>query len=390
MRRAFVVCVVLSIVVHTAGAQAVACLWDYDTLKMERSQFPTALELITGKFLRHSSEYYHWRIKDRIARLQREPKNLALYDDLAVAYDKVSLHDKAIETILKKENLKPGLYETYANLGTFYIHSGQLEKGLEQIKRAIKINPDAHFGREVYQQLLVQYVLEIRKSGRIELPLSPTNRNGVLKRSFANFVLNRRKPSDGVDKELARAVKGILGMMRFGKFDSPILLEALGDLLGEQGKRGDRRNGGAKRLGARAYLKASHEVRDSEARGNYRRLATQTLMLQSDRGAPKSLSLARLETRFDSELVQAREWYAELESDEKQWVASGADVDSEFSRKYYEEPTLALKEPWSLFRIGLVATIVCLLVISSVLFIVLRSRRRLQSVNEDGRREIVS
>lgn len=36
----------------------VACLWDYDTLAMERSRFPSTLELITGKFLRHSPEFY--------------------------------------------------------------------------------------------------------------------------------------------------------------------------------------------------------------------------------------------------------------------------------------------------------------------------------------------
>ncbi len=37
-----------------------ACLWDTDTLQMERQRFPDALELITGKFLRHSREFYDW------------------------------------------------------------------------------------------------------------------------------------------------------------------------------------------------------------------------------------------------------------------------------------------------------------------------------------------
>ena len=34
---------------------AFGCLWDYDTLLQERSRFPDTLEIITGKFLRHSS-----------------------------------------------------------------------------------------------------------------------------------------------------------------------------------------------------------------------------------------------------------------------------------------------------------------------------------------------
>ena len=137
-----------------------ACLWDYDTLKMERSRFPTTLELITGKFLRHSPEFYQWRIEDRQRRLYNEPDNLALYDDLAVAYSKLGQQDKAIETILLKEQKHPGLYETYANLGTFYIFVGEWEKSAETIDKALAINPDAHFGRERYQKYLVEYVLK--------------------------------------------------------------------------------------------------------------------------------------------------------------------------------------------------------------------------------------
>ena len=136
-----------------------ACLWDYDTLKMERSQFPSALELITGKFPRHSKDFYEWRIADRLAKLEVDDTNLSYYDDLAVAYDKTGQHAKAIEIILTKEKIKPGLYETYANLGTFYIHSGQLKEGVQYIEQAIALNADAHFGREIYQKYVVEYVL---------------------------------------------------------------------------------------------------------------------------------------------------------------------------------------------------------------------------------------
>ena len=65
-----------------------ACLWDHDTLRQERQRFPDTLELITGKILRHSPEFYEWRIKDRLYKLEADPMNLAYYDDLAVAYEK--------------------------------------------------------------------------------------------------------------------------------------------------------------------------------------------------------------------------------------------------------------------------------------------------------------
>jgi tetratricopeptide (TPR) repeat protein len=150
---------------------ALACLWDYDTLQMENQRFPEALELITGKFLRHSPEFYQWRIADRQKKLEREPQKLEYYDDLAVAYEKTGDHKKAIETILKKDKIKPDQYETSANLGTFYIFDGQLEKSVPCIEQAIAINPDAHFGREVYQKILVEYMLSKMKDGKLTLPL---------------------------------------------------------------------------------------------------------------------------------------------------------------------------------------------------------------------------
>ncbi|MCH1440611.1 MAG: hypothetical protein L7W43_13205, partial [Rubripirellula sp.] len=56
-----------------AGFDCGACLWDRDTLVMERQRFPTALELITGKFLRHSADFYRWRVDDRRKRIEAEP-----------------------------------------------------------------------------------------------------------------------------------------------------------------------------------------------------------------------------------------------------------------------------------------------------------------------------
>ena len=38
------------------------CGWDWDTIQMEKQQFPTVHELITGKFLRHSPEELAWHL----------------------------------------------------------------------------------------------------------------------------------------------------------------------------------------------------------------------------------------------------------------------------------------------------------------------------------------
>jgi tetratricopeptide (TPR) repeat protein len=328
---------------------AMACLWDYDTLQMERSRFPTTLELITGKFLRHSQEFYEWRIRDRIEKLRSEPDNLAYYDDLAVAYEKTGQHQKAIDTILAKDARKPGLYETEANLGTFYIHSGQLDKGLVHIGRALHINPEAHFGREKYQKLLVEYVLSRRKDGQTKLPLMCEYANDRtkadplvdLRAGFASFVfpVKENEQSKFTDATLREpAIQGVLGMMKFGNYDSPILLEALGNLLASPF---DMTQSDAKRLACRAYLKASYEVSDPEAKKDYRAMAGTVLRMQTRHPLTTDrLPLEELEATFRQELDDAHEWYENLRNNELTWIQEGKDPEYEFTRTYYEEPTV--------------------------------------------------
>jgi tetratricopeptide (TPR) repeat protein len=324
-----------------------ACLWDYDTLMMERVRFPTTLELITGKFLRHSKEFYEWRIQDRQKKLAQDPNNLAYYDDLAVAYDKLGQHEKAIETILAKDQIKPGLYETEANLSTFYIHAGQLEKGLEHVERAIQINPNAHFGREKYQRLLVQYIISRRHDGKTVLPLAtpPAGDEGAAVQptngDFASF-LNSGNSYGLSEADRRAALSGILGMMKFAKFDSPILLEPLGDLLARGWDGEPARD--AKLLAARAYLKASYAVDDESAKAAYRRLAEDVLELQVKNVLHAEMSLQELEQTFQKELAEAEQWYDELRQNELSWIEQGKDADLEFTKMYYDEPQVSSSE----------------------------------------------
>lgn len=319
-------------------AIAVACLWDYDTLKQERYRFPSTLELVTGKFLRHSKEFYEWRIQDRLYKLAADPSNLGYHDDLAVAYEKTGQHEKAIETMLAKEKIKPGLYETYSNLGTFHILAGDLEAGLPYIDKALAINPDAHFGRERYQKWLVEYALEKRKDGKLIFPLRPNLHEMPSGQGFTDFQLflkQRLGKEQLTEADLQQAVTGVLGMMRFANHANPLLLEALGDLLGSQ----HRPTIDAKRLATRAYLKAAYEVKDRAAQQGYRKLAEQALWMQTpDSKTRGQLHLTDLASEFDAELADAEKWYAELREREISWIRDGNDADAEFDRLYREEP----------------------------------------------------
>jgi tetratricopeptide (TPR) repeat protein len=313
---------------------AAPCLWDRDTLAQERARFPSALELITGRFPRHSEAYYRWRIEDRERRLEAGERTPELLDDLAVAHSKLGDDARAIELMATKEESFPGLYETAANLGTFHIHAGELEAGIEHIVRAIRINPEAHFGREVYQEMLARYVLARREAapeGWLPLCPEPVDQHFAERQGYWGFLLEEREVAENIEgEELGRAVAGVLGMMRFGNHDSPVLLEALSDLL-----LADFHKDG-KRLAARALLKASYAVEDEEARARYREKARTALLEQTPTPREsRSLPLEDLEADLRAELRDAETFFAELEARERFWIEEGEDVDARFADVYF-------------------------------------------------------
>ena len=355
-------------------AIAIACIWDYDTLRQERERFPTTLELITGKFLRHSKEFYEWRIKDRIAKLAADSSNLAYYDDLAVAYEMTGQHARALETILTKEKLKPGLYETHSNLGTFHILTGDFEQGLPHIDKALTINPNAHFGREIYQKWLVEYAIEKRRNGKLILPLQSSQEererdSGRVSGGFQEFVKQRLGKSVMTEADLQPAVQGVLGMMRFANHANPMLLEALGDLLSH-----GRPDVDAKRLASRAYLRASYEVRDPSAQQQFRALAEAAIHMQA------SHTLADLEAEFRGELADAETWFGELRNKEIKWIEEGKDVEAEFDCLYTLEPSVGgnwfdSALPFLLIGVGILIVIIVATTVAVVFYLKRPARR---------------
>lgn len=310
------------------GLAPCACLWDRDTITMERNEWPGTLELLAGKFNRHSKAFYEWRIENREKELATASDPLPLLDDLGVAYDKTSQHALAIATGQKALSLNTNRYESLANLGTFLIHDGQFNEGLPLLKRAVEINPKAHFGREYVQILLVEYVMTCTNAeGQVVYPLqrpdsdSPTN--------FLTYA-TQANPQPSRGKRLPKAeqrklIKGLEGMMHFGDHTHPALCEALGDLLGA---------GSTQRLQARAYLKAGQAFPEgSEPQKAYRLLAQSALTSQQNMG-----NVAQVEQYFLAEQKQGSDWFATLEKKERQWIASGDDPEAAWLRAYAKAP----------------------------------------------------
>ena len=336
--------VVMAVVIASlAPPIALACLWDRDTLAAERARRPGVLSTIAGNFPRHSEAYYRWRVRDRETRLEANGADLSALDDLVVAFDKLGDSERAVATARRALALDEDRYESQANLGTVLIHQGRWREGLSHIRRAIAINPDAHFGREVVQERVVEYVLERRIGDRVPRPLSTTEEGEVARRrgarvpircceldeaiGFASFLHGR--PGATVQA----TVEGLLGMMRFGDHRSPILLEALGDvLLAPEEPSGEVRSRAwlafdARQLAAMAYLRAGELMPGPHCNHGLCRHYRLAIGLH-DRGA------ADVRRRFRNLRRRAAALERRIERDERRWIAGGHDVDALWDRAF--------------------------------------------------------
>lgn len=209
---------------------ASACLWDRDTLREEAKGKLDTVKAITGWFDRYPAKYYEMRL-DRVTReLEQKPDSLDLHDDAGVACSRLGRHDEAIAWMTKKgevlasrrpEETKEERYRYYSNLGTFQLirwivmpekeraHDLTDLKASEAfIKQALELNPDAHFGREKFQYMLIRWLLDAQ---------------GPPEYGTANFLhleqdrmmMPRGYPGE-VDFSLEEARKGLTGLIQLG------------------------------------------------------------------------------------------------------------------------------------------------------------------------------
>jgi tetratricopeptide (TPR) repeat protein len=153
-------------------------------------RFAMVHDVLHERYPRHGRAYYEERNRTVLAALngaaaKRLPDALpsagdfALMDDLGVGLEMLGRHEEAVDLLRdklrKQENAGVSggeLYTTYADLGTFLVHwqmaegfadppkaKERLREGLGFIRKSIEMKPDAHFGREIWQAVLLEFLL---------------------------------------------------------------------------------------------------------------------------------------------------------------------------------------------------------------------------------------
>ncbi len=178
--------IVVMLLCLTVPARACLNDRDSDSLAEEAQGLPDVVQVITGRFPRNPPLFYQMRIARVQQELKKNPRNFPLYDDIAVAYDRLGNDNEAIRWIETKRKwlppfnannatLKEDWYRYYANAGTFQAHrwlrSGadrnkisEVVTARDEIARAMQIKPNAHFGREKYQLAAMEWMIYLVKS----------------------------------------------------------------------------------------------------------------------------------------------------------------------------------------------------------------------------------
>lgn len=223
-------------VTAVAAAVSLACLWDKDTLREESLGKKEIAAVVSGDLGKHSTAFYEAKVTYTRALVDKGTAPKERYDDLAVALARTGKIDEAIAVLAQKEKKFPGEYTTEANLGTFLAMKGDLDGAIQHLEAGIKINPDAHFGREKYQVQLLKDAKAAKAGKKLDAcaNLFGVSSNG----EDAMWVMKPGSVIGHDDMKLppADAAIAMVGLIRFGTAESsPTVWFNLGVALAYQG-----------------------------------------------------------------------------------------------------------------------------------------------------------
>jgi hypothetical protein len=145
-------------------------------------RFAMVHDVLHERYPKHGPAHYQERnrlTREKLAGLPADdPAAFPLTDDLAAGLARLGKLDEAVELLrakLARQQAKGltgrDLYSTYANLGAILFHARlaeaagspaarkEAEEGVGFIKKAVEVNPQAHFGRERWQVAYAEFLL---------------------------------------------------------------------------------------------------------------------------------------------------------------------------------------------------------------------------------------
>lgn len=216
---------------------AEACGWDSDTVWVDAQYMKDVLAVMVGRFPRNPPLYYEMRLERTKKELALNPANLAAYDDAAVACDRLERQDEAIALLDQKKrqldalpdsdaSKKEHLYRYFSNLGTVHYHrwlkQGASRKELADVQRArqllgeaIRVNASAHFGREKYQVLAMDFILKPPKE-LVTIELESPEQGEISLKLVPSFIKGLSRPDEALAKKYPDAVRGLSGLIALG------------------------------------------------------------------------------------------------------------------------------------------------------------------------------
>lgn len=306
-----------------------------------------------------------------------------LQDDLAVGLMKLGQFEKATDMVAKKLEVQKklgltgkDLYSSYANLGTFLIlwqlnegfgdlpkAKARLKESIANIHKAIEVYPESHFGREIWQVVLEEFILASLDDPKILLKydmvgnnLDPSFYLSGQSASMLNYYAFPKKllePLDsltneerdqlrrlitrvGAEAEWAKEVPtshkeqvpfddpalGIIGMWRMGGGANPFFAVALGEIMLRVGQRNI-----AWTAYERAALMAKNYSADPEIAAKFldhcrsrQKLIEETLPQEQ---------VEKLRPQFEKELAYGMRYQKAYQDYETKRIAEGADLNDE-------------------------------------------------------------
>jgi hypothetical protein len=326
----------------------------------------------------------------------------ALKDDLGVGLERLDRHEEAVavmrEKLLQQEAAGltgRDLYSTQANLGTILIlwqikqgfadvaaARARLKEGLALVRESIDVNPEAHFGREEWQAVLLEFLLAsfddpslVARSDMIGDLLERTPHRGTCLRRHSQWGTTgftwqaarelgwpnyEMAGMPRVSREVLRAeirrvgaeyeaspvheapfdepTLGIVGMWRYGGGANPHFALALGEIMLRVGQRYIAWCAYERAVQLREHFASDPLIVEAlELHCRDRQNMLESQMPAEDR--------AELRPRFDSELAFGKRYQAAYQDYESKRIREGASIDDEHFYDAFEAEHPSIASP---------------------------------------------